>query len=213
MSSRILVVWAALATGDVVDHLVRDEAARWLDVDEAFVRLVRLCPACGSSRHGRPLLAPVPGLEMPHVSVSRAGQVGVVALCDAGAVGVDVEPVGAAGFAGFRDVALHPSEPSEPSEPSDTVRGRTVTWVRKESLLKATGHGLGVDPRLVRLTDPAEPPAVVAWQAPRPPAQVWMADIVTAPGHVAAVTVLTGEPLHLVVRRATRAARSREANR
>ena len=207
MPPRVLVVWAALTSGEVVDHLVREEAALWLDVDEAVVRLVRLCPDCGSSRHGRPLLAPVQGLEMPHVSISRAGQVGVVALCDAGTVGVDVEPAGAAGFAGFRNVALHPSEPSA------TVRGRTVTWVRKESLLKATGHGLGVDPRLVRITDPAQPPAVVAWQAPRPPEKVWMADVVTAPGHVAAVTVLTGEPLHLVVRRASQAARSREANR
>ena len=79
------------------------------------------------------MLALLPGLAAPDVSISRAGPVTVIALSTAGAVGVDVERADAAGFEGFAAVALHPSEDSA------SAQEQTVTWVRKESLLKATG--------------------------------------------------------------------------
>lgn len=183
-SGRLLVLWSDRAGRLTAERLLRSGAAGWLHVPEDDVRLLRLCPSCGSDRHGRPLLAPVRGRTPPSVSISRAGRVTVVALCDSGAVGVDVEPVGAAGFPGFDAVALHPRETAAgPHE-------RTVTWVRKESLLKTTGQGLDVDPACIRLTAPSEPPALVAWEAPHPPRMpVWMHDLDTAAGHVAAVSV------------------------
>ncbi len=194
-AARVLVLWSDRAGRHTAERLLRTGAAGWSDVPEADVRLLRLCPACGSDRHGRPLLAPVRGRTLPFVSISRAGPVTVVALCDAGAVGVDVEPAAAAGFPGFDAVALHPRETAP--GPHD----RTLTWVRKESLLKATGQGLDVDPAWVRLTAPSEPPALVSWAGPDPPRQpVWMHDLDTVAGHVAAVSVLAAAAPALEVR-------------
>lgn len=195
-TARVLVLWSDRAGLHTAERLLRTGAAGWLHVPEADLRLVRLCPSCGSDRHGRPLLAPVRGRTVPSLSISRAGQVTVVALSDAGAVGVDVEPADAAGFPGFGAVALHPQETAAgPHE-------RTLTWVRKESLLKATGQGLDVDPSCIRLTPPSEPPALVSWAAPDPPRlPVWMHDLDTAPGHVAAVSVHAAVAPELEVRR------------
>ena len=96
------------------------------------------------------------------MSISRAGPVTVIALSTVGAVGVDVERADAAGFEGFAAVALHPSEASA------SAQEQTVTWVRKESLLKATGRGLLLDPALLRISEPGDRPALLEWPGPRP---------------------------------------------
>jgi 4'-phosphopantetheinyl transferase len=112
------------------------------------------------------------------VSVSRAGEVSLVAVTDAGPVGVDVEGVGAARFTGFADVALHPDE--------DVTTDPTRAWVRKEALLKACGLGLAVDPRHLGL----DGTALVAWESPlEGPGTVWLRDVDVS-GHIAAVAVL-----------------------
>lgn len=128
------------------------------------------------------------------MSLSRAGRLTVVAVCGAGPVGVDVEADGAADLPGFDRVALHPGEHS--------TAGNTVLWVRKESVLKATGHGLRVEPSQLRVTAPDEPAALVEWHGPGAPPTAWMYDVQTAPGHVAAVTVLAPRRPELVVRAA-----------
>lgn len=196
-ATRVLVLWSDRGDRDTAERLLRAGAADWLHVPEADLRLIRLCPSCGSDRHGRPLLAPLRGHTVPSVSISRAGPVTVVALSGAGDVGVDVEPAGAAGSPGFGAVALHPLEAAAgPHE-------RTLTWVRKESLLKATGHGLAVDPACIRLTPPSEPPALLAWDAPdAPQLPVWMHDLDTAAGHVATVSVRAAVAPRLEVRQA-----------
>lgn len=103
----------------------------------------------------------------------------MVAITDAGPVGVDVEAEGAADFAGFGDVALHPGERA--NAPADTTR----VWVRKEALLKAYGLGLAVNPSDVRLDDDG----LVTWDSDhRPPGTVWLRDL-AVPGHVAAIAV------------------------
>jgi 4'-phosphopantetheinyl transferase len=103
-----------------------------------------------------------------------------MAITDAGQVGVDVEAEGAADFAGFADVALHPDERA--MTPVDPTR----VWVRKEALLKAYGLGLAVDPSDIRLDDDG----LATWDSPhRPPGPVWLRDL-AVPGHVVAVAVL-----------------------
>lgn len=202
---QVRLLWSAEPAADLAGCLVREEAARWWGVLEHEVRLVRLCTSCGSPSHGQPRLVPTPGTTATHVSISRSDGVTVVALCDAGPVGVDVELAEAAAFKGFSSVCLHPSERAA------TARERTVTWVRKESLLKATGHGLVVDPGRVRLTRPSEPPAVLEWTGPALPAATWLFDVVTIPGHVAAVTVLATSAPELDVRQAGQGAQADRA--
>jgi 4'-phosphopantetheinyl transferase len=115
-----------------------------------------------------------------HVSLARAGGLSVVAVADAGPVGVDVEVEGAASFAGFADVALHPGERAGRTDEA------TRAWVRKEALLKAYGLGLAIDPRDVRLDDES----LAAWESEHPaPSAVWLRDL-DVPEHVAAVAVL-----------------------
>lgn len=143
-----------------------------------------------------------PGAEVPHVSISRAGGIVVVALTRVGPVGVDVEVVGAASFDGFGEVVLHVAEQADgPVE-------QTVTWVRKESLLKAVGRGLRTDMRRVRLGSPRLPPRVLSWGSDdHPPgAGIWMFDVSDVPADYAvSVTVLGVERPTLVTRRATEA--------
>jgi 4'-phosphopantetheinyl transferase len=138
------------------------------------------------------------------VSISYAADVTVVALSAVGPVGVDVERCDAAEFLGFDAVASHVQE--EPDE-----RGsQAILWVRKESLLKATGRGLAVDPRQIRVAAPGQPPELIQWDAADPPDRpVWMRDVEITSAHVAAVTVLAEERPELVVRRVDVAAQHR----
>lgn len=182
---RLTVAYAQ----DPGHELLRREAARFHGVPASCIVIEHECPACGSTTHGRPRIVPVATLRAPaHVSLSRAGDLCVVAVTDAGPVGVDVEPAGAADFDGFDDVALHPLERGSPGD-------RTRRWVRKEALLKASGTGLSVDPREV-LVDGAhvrDADVLAATDADvlaGTPGSWWLRDIEVA-GHVAAVAVLT----------------------
>jgi 4'-phosphopantetheinyl transferase len=171
-----------VAYGALPAHeLLRAEAARFHEVAPSQIVLVHECPRCGSDAHGRPRLIATAAVRHPaHVSLARAGDLSVVAVTDAGPVGIDVEAEGAAGFAGFADVALHPGERAS------TADDPTRAWVRKEALLKAYGLGLAVDPSDVRLDDGG----LAAWESEhRLPGPVWWRDL-AVPGHVAAVALL-----------------------
>jgi 4'-phosphopantetheinyl transferase len=159
-------------------------------------RVVNHCRACGSTEHGRPAVTPVPGRATPQVSISYAEDATVVALSGVGPVGVDVERRAAAAFRGFDSVA------SYAQEEHDETGSQAITWVRKESLLKATGHGLAVDPRRIRIAGPSQPPELIQWDAADPPdGPVWMQDVEITSAHVATVTVLAEERPELVVRK------------
>jgi 4'-phosphopantetheinyl transferase len=190
------VAWGRAASLDAAAQLVRAEVARVRGSAPAEVRVTRLCPRCGSTRHGRPSVADHLGHPSLHVSVSRTGSLAVVAVTTAGEVGVDVEEVAAPAFLEDR-VGLHPAELA--TYPA----GRAATWVRKEAVLKALGLGLTVDPAALRMSPPAHPPEVVRWpDAIRPVPKVVMHDIATESTHVAAVAVLAEAPVALSVRKA-----------
>jgi 4'-phosphopantetheinyl transferase len=161
--------------------LLRAEAARFHQVAPDLVVLTHHCPTCGSDAHGRPRLLATAAIRRPAwVSLARAGDLSVVAITDAGEVGIDVEAEGAADFDGFADVALHPDE---------RVAARvdpTRAWVRKEAVLKAQGYGLVVDPRDVRLDDNR----LTGWHSPlSPPIGLWLRDLDIA-GYESAVAVI-----------------------
>ena len=159
--------------------LLREAAARFHRVPVSHVVLSHECVRCGSDQHGRPFVLATAAIRRPaYVSLARAGDVSVVAVTDAGPVGVDVEVEGAAELADVADVALHPDE-----------RGTldpTRAWVRKEAVLKAYGLGLVVEPSDVRV----DHDGLAAWDSPHPsPGTVWLRDI-AAPGLVLAVAIL-----------------------
>ena len=193
----VVVLWSAGVDRELARRLIAWEGLPILGLPSHGARVINHCRSCGSTEHGRPMLAPIPGTVTPHVSISYAEDLTVVALTAAGPVGVDVERYEAASFAGYDAVAAHEKESSQ------DARARTVAWIRKESLLKATGQGLTVDPRRIHLTEQHEPPRLIEWTAADPPStSVWMWDVEVASAHVAAVTVLCDNRPEVVVRRA-----------
>ena len=170
------VVWAATDDRGAADRLLRRLAA---DRHGQQVTVGRICPGCGSPEHGRPWLRGWDGARPAGVSLSRTPGTTVVAMWPDGRVGVDVERVDRFTDPGIADVLLHPDERAGPAA------GLATTWVRKEALLKASGTGLSVDPRAVRLAADGTP-LVVQWPAgvPRPG---WVVDLVLADGLVAAL--------------------------
>ena len=199
------LVWALGRRPDLAAALLREEVGRALGLPARDVELSRSCRHCGSSAHGRPVLLPPDQGDPLFLSLSRAGDLALVAVSRRGPVGVDVERVDAARFAGFEGVALHAAEVAP------GVEARAITWVRKESLLKATGDGLQVDPRLVRLGPHDEPPRLVEWSATSvAPAYVWMQDLAIE-GHAACVTVLTDQDPQVSLRQEGPGAPARRA--
>lgn len=165
----LVVTSRRTAARDLLDEVLRDLLGEVPRVD-------RTCPDC-DVQHGKPVL------DHPtwHVSTSSAGGLAVVAVTDAGPVGVDVEAAGAAGFPGFQGVAAAPSESGDP----------TRMWTRKEAVLKATGEGLRTDPRTVVVDGDDEPVRG---------AQLY--DVLVDDGWVASLAVLSDDrPLLEVQRR------------
>jgi 4'-phosphopantetheinyl transferase len=175
--------------------LLRTAVAERIGGTAQAVAFDRTCATCGSHRHGKPTVA---GHRDLSVSLSYAGGLVVVALSRAGEVGVDVEVVDDSDFEGFNVVTLDPSEtPALDALSGDRLaRARARVWARKEAVLKASGHGLAVDPRQVVVSGPEQPAALVDWKGEQPlGSPVQLADVDLADtGHVAAVALLTGEP-------------------
>lgn len=159
------------------------------------VRLSHLCRHCGSTEHGRPVVLPGASVpQPPEVSLSRTEDGVLVAVSDAGPVGVDVERLDAPGWHELDPVLLHPAE-----HPADS-RDRAVTWVRKESVLKATGHGLQQPPDTVRVSDPGLPARLLEWKGPEKPATTWMYDVPVGARHVACLATLSPRAPRVVIR-------------
>lgn len=147
--------------------LLRRVVGEVADCAPAEVVLTQTCARCGGP-HGRPVVGH--GLE---VSMTHAGGLVAVAV-GRWPVGIDLEPV-----------------------PPGAEEDPLVTWVRREAVLKATGHGLEVDPRLVGVGVPAEPARLARWAGPGRTPRLRLRDLRPAPGYVAAVARLGIRPLRV----------------
>jgi 4'-phosphopantetheinyl transferase len=180
--------------------LLRTVVADWTGQAPHAVQFHRACATCGSSAHGKPLIR---GHEGVHVSLSYAGELAVVVVTSTGEAGVDVERADEADFEGFEAVTLAPEEvlALQSVGLTELAAARARVWARKESVLKASGHGLAVDPRDVVVTGPAEPAALVQWRGDRPLTRpVQLHDVpLPHPGYAAAVAVLTEGPVDITV--------------
>lgn len=187
-----------IAAHALLRRLVADETG----VDPRRLAFEKRCATCGTDRHGKPHVV---GMRDLHVSISYGEHMAVAAVTTLGEVGIDVEDLESADFDGFGSVTLDDSEaaPLEGLDGDQLLAARALLWARKEAILKATGHGLVVDPSQVVVSSPGEPAALVEWKAvehPPGPTQVSDVDVGRA-DHRAAVAVLTARPLSLRVQR------------
>lgn len=183
--------------------LVREVLGRRLGTEPSALRFVRRCPTCGSRRHGKPALADRDDVTF---SLSYTDSLAVVAVAEGVQVGVDVEHVSEADFGGFARVTLASDESDAFGEftGDELLAARAQVWSRKEAVLKATGHGLVVDPTEVVVTPPDDPAAVVDWRSAeaRPPAIALTDAPLRSADHRAAIAVLGRGPIEVAVREA-----------
>lgn len=184
-----------LTAGTAVARLVLGAA---LGTPPAELPIDRTCPACGSA-HGRPRLPDDAGL---HFSVSHSRDCAVVAVLPGTPVGVDVEAVGRFAPAEVGELAgctLAAAEQAHLARlpPAEQPEAFTVSWVRREAVLKATGHGLGGPPDELVVTPPSTPPRVLHRDGPEP---VWLRDLPAPCGYVAALAGLGTAPDDVVHR-------------
>jgi 4'-phosphopantetheinyl transferase len=145
--------------------MVRSVLGELTQTDPRELTFDRRCAHCGDPQHGKPRLAS----EGPDFSLSHSHDRVVLAIADAGLVGVDVEDAGH-DVDELAPLILHPDEP--------VVRGRELlrVWVRKEAVLKATGHGLALPMTSIRLDDP--------------PRAASVRDVTADDGYVAAIATI-----------------------
>lgn len=182
--------------------LARRALAAELGIEPSAVRLLTRCPACGGP-HGKPrLVGPAAGAV--RFSIAHAGDDVLVATCRGAAVGVDVEPLGSAGFlaseqAGVLAAAERAVLRALAPERRDGAFMRY--WTRKEALLKATGHGLTVAPDTLHVSAPDAPPVVLAWPAGLPAREARLCDLDVGRAARACVAVLTAGRVEWSLRR------------
>lgn len=169
-------------------RLVADETG----VDPRAIAFHKLCATCGTDRHGKPHVV---GMRDIHVSVSYGERMAVAAITRLGEVGVDVEDLDSANFDGFDSVTLDPTEATHLAgvHGDDLLGARAQLWSRKEAILKATGHGLVVDPSQVLVSAHDAPAELLEWKAEQHlPGPMRVRDLdLGHTDHRAAVAVLT----------------------
>lgn len=149
----------------------------------------RTCVRCAAidkpDQHGKPRLAN----SRCQFSLSHAGGLVLVATAMDLEIGIDGEEVSAASFTGFEEVALALPERREidrlPAGRRD--HGRAQLWARKEAVLKASGWGLAMDPRLISVGSLRQPAGTVTTSTGR----YQLADLNVGPAHAASVAAET----------------------
>lgn len=174
--------------------LARVVAGAHLGREPAGLRFVARCTSCGGP-HGKPRLDE-PGVDL-ELSLSHSGTRVVVAVARGVPVGVDVEQTSP------------PAQEAPPVEVMLSSRERQVWeglaprerdpalfryWVRKEAVLKATGHGLAVSPGLLTVSGTDEPARLLDWAGPGPSpvGAIRLHDLDPGPGFAACVALLAG---------------------
>jgi 4'-phosphopantetheinyl transferase len=153
------------------------------------VRVDRRCETCGG-QHGRPRL---PGTDL-HVSVSHSGPLVVVALTEAGPVGVDAEHrVTNRQLPAARDVVTA-------SEPIVGPGDLLTYWCRKESVVKATGDGVRVPLREVVVSPASERARLVSFRGQ--PLAAFLTDLDLGAAYAAALAILSADDITVRVRSA-----------
>jgi 4'-phosphopantetheinyl transferase len=163
--------------------LLRLAAGYLANVDPGMIRVDRTCDAC-SQPHGRPRLV---GTDL-HASVSHSGDRIAVALTRAGPVGVDVERISPI------ELGALASDVLAPGEHATSTRDFFMYWVRKESVVKATGDGIVAGLGRVRVSRPSEPAVLLEYPS-RSLRAATMIDLNAGDDYAAAVTVLAPGPI------------------
>jgi 4'-phosphopantetheinyl transferase len=132
------------------------------------------------------------------VSLAHSAERVVVAISRGVELGVDVERVGAAGEEeSLLESVLCADERRALGVLAQPLRAWAFCryWTRKEAILKATGHGLSVEPTRIAVTPPTQPPALVSWSGPARPTQaVHVYDLEVEAGYAASLATI-GDPL------------------
>jgi 4'-phosphopantetheinyl transferase len=157
------------------------------DRSPELVTVDRTCGKCAEP-HGRPDL---PGTGL-HASITHSGDFVGLALTRVAPVGLDVEKVADVDIPGLSRTVLHETERATPPD----RHGFFTYWTRKEAVVKATGDGLGAALAEVRVSGPAEPPAVLAYPN-RARLQARLVDLHPGDGYRAALAVLTATPVRV----------------
>lgn len=164
--------------------------------DPRSLRFERRCTTCGSRAHGKPSLVH----EAPwRFSLSYTGDLAVAAVTRDHEIGVDIEGLDEAAFDDFDRVTLAETEGDHLAGLTGErlLDARARVWARKEAVLKATGHGLVVDPTEVVVSAPSDPPRLLDWlSVSDAPPEVAMADLpLESSAHRAAVAVIGADEL------------------
>lgn len=126
------------------------------------------CVQCGSTEHGALNVRTRTGKLWASRSYARDKV--LMAGSDIGAVGVEIQDTTDPFLDNVMGMAAHDEE----HVPDRTAAA--ALWARKQSLLKATGYGLTIDPAHIRLTTPCTGSITITrWDSPvmRAPRYVW----------------------------------------
>jgi 4'-phosphopantetheinyl transferase len=137
--------------------------------------------------HGRPFLA---GGELDF-NVTHSGDLALLAVCAEGPVGVDVEvlrEVRAALGLSRRYFQMSERQHVEAALPEERSAIFLTCWTRKEAVLKSTGFGLALSPKLIDVGTGPEP-QLVDCSTPSGPQQLRVISLAPGEGYVGACAV------------------------